>query len=440
MGWNQQMSASDGAVFFRGSLPPKADEFAFLSAAGITSSADSATGGELWAVRLTHPTWGTARMSAPRQTVPIPKPILKYDARLEEGEKAHAALGRSSVRVRVEGDRGDVLRDRKRLLRFMAAVLGDDGRIALDATAMRFWSSAALADELCHDADLDIDSLFTVHAVTENDDLISIDPGAKGRPCRWYHTHGLAEIGFFDFDVLRPSPDLLTARCHDFARAVAFAIVEGKVQPSTPVAKILSNGPVRLVDVAEFNRRGRQEDRALRDLDVGHNRNRTVLCDPVDTRWWHRFTGTPARASRLLSADQGEFMVYFPTNASRLMARRARQTYGRFRQLAAEYGELQVKPIVKLGYRVDGGDETDLEHMWFEVHSFGGDTVNATLMNDPFHVASLKKGDRRDHPIERLTDWALIGPTGMITPRDTRPARSARLHRDAISAALAGRK
>src|SRR5207244_1057592 len=127
-----------------------------LAAAGITMKSDVAADYEAWALRLTHPHWGDARLGAPKTTNPVPSVIVKYDGRLDETEKAEALLGRSSVFVTVNGDKGDVLRDRKRLLRFLSAVLGDDGLIALDATAMRFWSKAALADELCHDADLDI--------------------------------------------------------------------------------------------------------------------------------------------------------------------------------------------------------------------------------------------------------------------------------------------
>jgi hypothetical protein len=93
-------------------------------------------------------------------------------------------------------------------------------------------------------------------------------------------------------------PDLLTSRCHDFARALAFAIVEGKVQAATPLVTISSAGPLRLVSVDEFNRRANKADRQLRDLDDAHNKNRTVLCDPAGSRWIDRLTGSKAHSSR----------------------------------------------------------------------------------------------------------------------------------------------
>ena len=411
-------------------MAPRAQEFAHLESAQINIVGDKPTEWEAWALRLSHPRWGQARLASPKRTEPVPKAVVQFDNRLDESEKSVALHGQSSVSVNLDGAKTDVLRDRKRLLRFLNAVMGEDGLIAYDATASRFWSRAALADELSHDADLDIDSLFTIHAITAN----------QSEEVNWYHTHGLAEIGFFDFDILRPSADLLTSRCHDFARAVAFAIVEGKVQSSTPFAKILSTGPLRFVDVAEFNRRAAKRDRDLRDTDEFHNQNRTVLCDPVKVNWFSKLLGSPATPSRMLSAPQGDFMVFFPTNATRLMARRAQQTYTQFRQLTDEFAELQAKPIVKLGYQVDGGDAGDLEHMWFEVHTLNERTIDATLINQPRLVSSLKAGQRRQHPMELLTDWMLLSPTGAINPRDTRPARTARLHRDKILEQLAKAK
>ena len=114
------------------------------------------------------------------------------------------------------------------------------------------------------------------------------------------------------------------------------------------------------------------------------------------------------------------------------MARRAKQTYALFRQLSDEFADLQAKPIVKLGYRIDGGKPDELEHMWFEVHALHDSTIDATLTNKPRQVSSLQPGQRRQHPVELLTDWMLISPAGMINPRDTRPARTMRLHRDKI--------
>ena len=64
-------------------------------------------------------------------------------------------------------------------------------------TSELFWSPAMLDDELAHDADLDVEALYTIHASTTT--------AARSR-VYWLHTHGLEALGAFDIDVLRPSP------------------------------------------------------------------------------------------------------------------------------------------------------------------------------------------------------------------------------------------
>jgi uncharacterized protein YegJ (DUF2314 family) len=110
------------------------------------------------------------------------------------------------------------------------------------------------------------------------------------------------------------------------------------------------------------------------------------------------------------------------------MSDRARATYPRMRQIAAELSEagIDLPMIVKLGYRVDDGDEKDREHMWFEVHSLGDGKIDATLMNQPFNIARMKPGDRAQHPVDLLTEWAIMTPFGQINPRNTTALRMIR--------------
>ena len=133
-------------------------------------------------------------------------------------------------------------------------------------------------------------------------------------------------------------------------------------------------------------------------------------------------------------------MVIFSKDATRLMEQRARKTYEMFRRLTEEFAELRSKPIVKLGYQIDNGGKDDLEHLWFEVHELRPDGIDATLMNQPNSIASMKMGDRQTHSLNVLTDWMLMGATGTINPRDTRPARTARLNRQKILQVLANEK
>ena len=48
----------------------------------------------------------------------------------------------------------------------------------------------------------------------------------------------------------------------------------------------------------------------------------------------------------------------------------------------------------------------------------------------------MRGGDRRQHDIERLSDWMILTPAGPISPRSTRTLRFIRDNRDDIEAAL----
>lgn len=423
MGWNwrNKKTSCAGSVLFRGKVAPRASEFAHLAQRGFKVTAVEAMPAAHWAQRLSHPKWGEAMVVCLRECPRPPKQLIDFDPMLTREEREQAYQGDSTVSVVLEGQREDVLRDRKTLLRFLRAVMGGDGMVAVDHTAQRFWPREALDDELCHDADLDIESLYSLHAITDDksDDHVT-----------WLHSHGLAEIGLFDFDILEPSEDLL-GRGRDALRVIAFAILEGKVTRNTPRFPLMRpGGDVRFVDVRDFQRRASSAANALRgSAGEDHASNRAVLCNPAGN-WLSRKLGriTP---SRLLSQPVPDDMtVPFSTSASELMAERAQGTYLQFRQLAGEFAEFEFPVIVKLGYRIDDGEENDREHMWFSVNELGDDQIDATLENTPFSIGRMKKGQRNWHSIELMTDWAILTPLGTITPRYTVPARQIRGSRD----------
>jgi hypothetical protein len=434
--WRNKKTTCAGSVLFRGSVPPRAEEFAHLAGRGGFEIAPAEPGGAAhWGLLVSHPKWGRARVTCLRDCPRPGRQLIDLDPMLTRPEREAAYLGDSSVSVVVEGERQDVLRDRKTLLRFMRAVMGDDGVVAVDHTAQRFWPPEALDDEVGHDADLDIESLYTLHAVTAGEDGDRAGDDEDDDEVLWLHSHGLAEIGLFDFDVLRPSEDLL-GRGRDALRAVAFAILDGLVSRNTARFALMmpGSGSVRFVDVRDFIKRA---GRAANDLrpgaDAEHNRDRAVLCDVAGGGWLGRLLGRGGRVtpSRLLSqAMPAEMMVPFSTSASNLMAERAKGTYLQFRQLAGEFAEFDFPVIVKLGYRIDGGSPEDREHLWFEVNHLHDDRIDATLESVPQAVRKLTKGQRGWHMLDLLTDWAIPTPLGTITPRYTVPARQIRGNRE----------
>ena len=417
MGWFKKDVPAKGAVLFRGTMPPRAEYFAFLQKQGVTVKRKEAPDGLHWALSLRHEQWGKATLFCPRDMPAPPGEWIGFDARLSAAEKEEAAQGRSTVCLLVEPKHGNVLRDRKSLLRYLRAVMADDGVAALDHLAMRFWSRDALDDELSHDADLDIDALYTLHVIGDD----------AGERAIWLHTHGLAEIGHFDFDILEPSEDLFMGAA-DAIRAIAFAIVEGHVGRTTNAWELSQpGGKVRFVDVPDFMRNADSRFAEMRaGAEADHTDKRSVICEPVGLLGKFFGGGKPV-PSKFLSQAFEEGIVNFSNAASDLSAERARGTYSMFRRLAEELKEFEFPVIAKVGYDVDGAtDAYQREHLWFEVHALHDDHIDGTLQNTPFHIAAMKQGQRGDHPIERLSDWTIITPAGMINPRNTAPARMIR--------------
>jgi hypothetical protein len=67
------------------------------------------------------------------------------------------------------------------------------------------------------------------------------------------------------------------------------------------------------------------------------------------------------------------------------------------------------------------------------VHHVGGSDVDCTLINQPFHVSKMKKGDRSRQPLAMLTDWSIMTPFGAINPRSQASARFIREHPELLA-------
>lgn len=424
-----------GSVLFRGSSF-RAEDFDFLKKSGIGITEEQPADNAIWNLKLRHSEWGEANLVNLRKMPAPPADMIEQDVRLTREEKKLIRQTRTVVSLIMASKKDNILRDRKYALNFLHAIMGDDGLAVMDHAAQSIWPREALEAETCHDANIDVEGVFTMHAVTENDYPENQD-GQNGEvPLTWLHSHGLGEMGFFDFDILNPSRDLLDIAA-DAIRAIAYAILEGHVDKSTPSFPLFRpRGNIRFVDVADFERVAKDSDRAFRDFeDDSHNHDRAVICNPKKGLFgrWSKST-TP---SKFLSRPIPEnIMINFSNAASELMAERARGTCPLLTKYMEEYKDLQFPALVKLGYLMDGGDETDKEHLWFSVHDIKGDEFDATLENQPYYIERMKAGDRGMHSMELLSDWMIMTPAGNVTPRSTLAARLIAPHLDEIRAAI----
>lgn len=428
MRWFKKTIPWRGEVVFRGSLQPRAADFEYLEKHRIRIRPGNGDPEFLWSLTLEHPDWGTATLQCPRETHRIDPAILDHDWLLSETERQEARLGESTVLLGMPSAKGHMLRDRKLALRFMRAIMGDDGVLGLDCLGWRTWTRTGLDEELAHDADLDVEAIHSLHWVKTE----------SGEEAGWLHSHGLAEIGGFDFDILRPAKELATSAC-DALRAIAFAILEERVSTSTTRFSLaMPGGDVQFVDVDRFNALASAADRALRTADdPAHSRKRAVLCDPAGG-FFSRFSRKVRPSSYLAGPIDDRAVICFSGSATDLMAERARKTYPVLRALLDELAEFEFPVVAKIGYPTDhrtGPD--DREHLWFSIHRCFDDKIDATLENSPLDIAGMNAGDRAEHPVELLTDWIIMTPFGQINPRSMVVVRKIREHREELRAIMA---
>ncbi|MCB9845738.1 MAG: DUF4026 domain-containing protein [Phycisphaeraceae bacterium] len=408
-----------GTVLYRGNLAPRAEDFGSLRTRDIDITPMDAGPDWRWRTRWRHPEWGEAVVGVMRASAKPPEELFEFSNSLTEGERREALAGEVGIVIHVEGAKSDVLKDRKRLLWFLREAMGREGVVAMDHLSTLMWSPAALDDELAHEADLDIDGVYCIHAVYKE------DPNDTS----WMHSHGLAELGAFDFDILRPSDDLRGGG-QDVLRAVAFAIVEGSLTPGSPSFRVAHpGGGIRPVDASKFMASASAEDRALRDDDGSHLPKRVVLCDP--RRGLARFRRDAPRPSRFLSSPIAQqTAIHFSQSATELMGARARATVRMLARAMEEFAEFEVDAIAKLGYETDSGGGH--EHMWFSVHGVSDDGLDATLESKPFNNAAMRPGQRSMHDLARLSDWMIFTPAGPITPRSGMAGRNIRENIDKL--------
>lgn len=169
-----------GRVVYPGALPPPFERLTAFQGPVTWTSIEPAPS-QVWAVEANHPVWGAADIASERDRTPLPEALIDHSPALTEAEKSRARFGQATIAVRIRTHEKRVLRDRKRLLFWLRALMQPDGAVAIDGGSTILWSAAMLDDELAHDADLDIEALYAIHAVRH--------PDREGE-ASWIHTHG----------------------------------------------------------------------------------------------------------------------------------------------------------------------------------------------------------------------------------------------------------
>jgi hypothetical protein len=409
------VNPATGIVYFANAAP-SVESYADLLATGAEIvPLDDPEEDAVWAFALRHPAFDAAKVWQPK-ALPDVGDFLQFGDDLTPAERAAAGAPGGAVRILVPTAYKGVLRERKRLLRFLHLLMPEDAVLAVDLGSGRPWSKAGLDAELEHGAPLDPASLYVYHTVKGEDGRVN-----------WIHTHGLAEFGGFDLDILRPN-EFVESGADEVLRALAFAMLEGKIEEKTESFHLAGpDGDVSLVPAREFMETASAEDRALRETDgrpgKPHQARRAVVCDPL--RGELSGTNRP-RPSRFLAERADAGMRFSWTDAAdELMALRAQKTRSVLGSVLEEFASVPLTAKVRLSF--PRATSATPEQLWFEVHSMHCDsvdcTVDSTLLDEPSDVVDMHRGLRAVQSLSRVSDWLVSTPAGTVTPRSTLPIR-----------------
>jgi hypothetical protein len=111
-----------GRVLYPGAIPPPFEQLSALREP-IVCKPTTASADHVWSAEASHPVWGQVEIACLRGPMPLPGELIDFTLSLSDDDKARARTGEATVAVRVRGQQKHVLRDRKRLLFWLRALI-----------------------------------------------------------------------------------------------------------------------------------------------------------------------------------------------------------------------------------------------------------------------------------------------------------------------------
>jgi hypothetical protein len=243
-------------------------------------------------------------------------------------------------------------------------------------------------------------SLFVMHFVSEG--------GAAG----WIHTHGLDRCGRLELELFDVKPEQSRLLGELLNSAAAFFLEQGLPAPEAAV-EVGRDLPVVWLPWEEALRRhGPKFGGGKGDRDDVHSGPSAVLYAPGKKTFGLFGSGLELPA-RHLGVLEGSPILYVSNAQTRRMEVLSRERLPALRVLFGKLGANErFKFLVKLGYPTVDATFGSREHIWFEAHSFGDEHVDATCINQPHAVPTLKEGQRGPHELQLLSDWTIFCPVG----------------------------
>lgn len=149
---------------------------------------------------------------------------------------------------------------------------------------------------------------------------------------------------------------------------------------------------------------------------------RAVVCAPERQGTFRKVWTWPSNVIHMM--EEGRAVLYASEHAAMATQRRAQRTWPAFATAFASLRRSAAPDIAELAPRafhvqapVGGADLEDRrEQGWFLVQKFDGDTVEASLVDDPVTRADVHAGDSVRILRSDITDWRVLLPDAVYGP------------------------
>ena len=268
------------------------------------------------------------------------------------------------------------------------------------------------------------DYLYTIHAIYE---------GEEDSRRYWLHTHGLNRCASVEIEIL----DIQNGaqQMYDLIGIVAKMFIEKEIPKENEEFLVGYDGLginlcwERWEEVAPNlgeGKLGGLSDRQEGDIHANPSGILSAVENGIKT--------SPELYAKTLSENP---IYYISNEETDRMSDLAKEHFHYFKETFTKQNQPKKKSLfgifskkednqdwtflVKLGLATDpeeGQDSmaTPKEHLWFKVIEINEAGITGELVNDPYWIAKLKKGDKNTYPLEVLTDWVIYSPDNNYTP------------------------
>lgn len=285
-----------------------------------------------------------------------------------------------------------------------------------DMVASTFLSGAWLAEMARTYVPPSLELCYIIHAITPED-------AENGE--YWLHTHGLLKFGLPELEIVRIKRHNLNI-CQGIITTTAARMLDDPEMWYRNEAELIAHNAqggiaIRLQswqdalhsDVFNFGKKGglrslfkSAEEPFSGDLsereegDIHTEPSMMILAD---------VNGEMTALSQLgdMLNENNHTMLLLPNAETARMYYLANEKLSLFKECFDRFApqEGQWGYTMKIYCHSDSTDET--EHMWFVVQDIDDETVTAELVNDPFNIPEMHKGEIYTIDLDQVTDWQI---------------------------------